>query len=98
VRVAQVKLVMVEKRDTDILNRLRKTKEERDPDLQAERDAYLAELARARRAVQKEQLARERAQRDEQQRQAEARSYDRVLREEHMTSNRDGANREDDFM
>ena len=89
---------MVEKRDTEILNRLRKTKEERNPDLQAERDAYQAELARQRRVVQKDQLAREKEEREEQARQAEARSYDRLFKQATMVSNRDGTNLEDDFM
>ena len=89
---------MVEKRDTEILNRLRKTKEERNPDLQAERDADQAELARQRRVVQKDQLAREKEEREEQARQAEARSYDRLFKQATMVSNRDGTNLEDDFM
>ena len=95
----QVKLLMVEKRDTDILNRLRKTKEERTPDLQAERDARQAELARERRKLQREQATRDKEQRDEQQRMVEARSYDRVFQHAPMVSNKDGeSNLEDDFM
>jgi len=92
--------VTVEKRNSDILNRLRKTKEEREPDLQEERDAYLAAVARERRKQKKEEQARERAAREEQQRLAEARSYDRVFlaASESMVSNQSAQDLEDDFM
>ncbi|KAJ1968781.1 Coiled-coil domain-containing protein 25, partial [Dimargaris verticillata] len=46
-----VKRVTIENRANEIVNRLNKTKEIKDPDLYAEKDAHLREIAKAERKV-----------------------------------------------
>ena len=100
-----VRRVKVKKRNNEIVNRLNKTREERFPDLQAEKEAFEAEVRREKkesyRVAERERLEEERARREE----AEARDYKHIMNEENMKSNKDIAKKyasyeeaEDDFM
>ncbi|CAI5465549.1 unnamed protein product [Closterium sp. Yama58-4] len=70
-----VRSVRVEKRLNEVVNRLNKTKVERTPDLQAEKEAREAEDRAARKAVLREQARREQEEKALKQKQAELRSY-----------------------
>ncbi|CAI5967794.1 unnamed protein product [Closterium sp. NIES-64] len=102
-----VRSVRVEKRLNEVVNRLNKTKVEKTPDLQAEKEAREAEDRAARKAVLREQARREQEEKALKQRQAELRSYKGIMVEKKMTSNKDIAAKmegksvqdvEDDFM
>ena len=56
VRTTQVKTVMVEKKASDIVNRLNKTCEERQPDLRAEREERDRQERLEKRRVQEEEV------------------------------------------
>lgn len=84
-----VKIVRVEKRANDIVNRLNKTKVERTPDLKAEREAYAAAEKAERKAQTREKKRREELDRLEKERAAEVRSYKGLMVSGKMTSNKD---------
>eukprot|EP00889_Picochlorum_renovo_P005580 jgi/Picre1/32610/NNA_007956.t1 len=95
----------VEKRENEIVNRLNKTKEELYPDLEAEKEAWLAEQRRLAKIEAQRQKALEKSEKEEQKRLKELYSYDRVLTEDAMQTNADLRNKystyeefEDDFM
>jgi hypothetical protein len=97
-----VKKVHVPVRQNAIVNRLNKTREEKYPDLGAEREAKQREKRKAERIEREKLKAKER---DERQRREELRwqkdhAYDDMMREEDMVSNqdRDAGFYEDDFM
>ncbi|CAI5996918.1 unnamed protein product [Closterium sp. NIES-64] len=75
-----VRSVRVEKRLNEVVNRLNKTKVEKTPDLQAEKEAREAEDRAARKAVLREQARREQEEKALKQRQAELRSYKGIMR------------------
>ncbi|CAI7729942.1 unnamed protein product [Closterium sp. NIES-53] len=84
-----VRSVRVEKRLNEVVNRLNKTKVEKTPDLQAEKEARDAEDRAARKAVLREQARREQEEKALKMRQAELRSYKGIMVEKKMTSNKD---------
>ena len=95
----------VKTRINDIVNRLNKTKVERFPDLQAEREAYdegvRREKKEAYRVAERERLEEERAREADR----EARDYKHMMVEDSMKSNKEMAKKyasveeaEDDFM
>lgn len=95
----------VEKRENEIVNRLNKTKEELCPDLEAEKEAWLAEQRRLAKIEAQRQKALEKSEKEEQKRLKELYSYDRILTEDAMQTNADLRNKystyeefEDDFM
>jgi len=97
-----VKKAHVQVRQNAIVNRLNKTREEKFPDLRAERDADQREKRKIERIEREKQKAKDR---DERQRREELRwqkdhAYDDMMREEEMVSNqdRDAGFYEDDFM
>jgi hypothetical protein len=97
-----VKKVHVQVRQNAIVNRLNKTREEKFPDLRAERDADQREKRKLERIEREKQKAKDR---EEKQRREELRwqkdhAYDDMMREEDMVSNqdRDAGFYEDDFM
>uniref|UniRef100_A0A0D3G4M9 NFACT RNA-binding domain-containing protein n=1 Tax=Oryza barthii TaxID=65489 RepID=A0A0D3G4M9_9ORYZ len=100
-----VRIVKVEKRINEIVNRLNKTKVERKPDLKAEREAVSAAEKAERKVQLRDKKRREEMERLEKEKQAEIRSYKNLMVQEKMTSNKQVASGsktleelEDDFM
>lgn len=83
-----VRVLTVEKRVNDIINRLNKTRVERRPDLKAEKDASNAAEKAERKMQLKEKKRKEELERLEKERWAEIRSYKGLMVAEKMTSNR----------
>lgn len=98
----KVKKIHVPVRENAIVNRLNKTREERFPDLGAEKEADLKEKRKVERIKREEQKAQERKEKAEREalRYQKDHAYDDIMREEHMVSNEDTDPRffEDDFM
>ncbi|GAB1610788.1 Hypothetical predicted protein [Argonauta hians] len=94
----EVRKVRVEKRQNGIVNRLLKTKEERSPDLRAERE----QRDKEEQALKRKQMMLERQREKEEVRrrkeQEEIRSYASLMKPENMKSNCDSGNDSDDFM
>lgn len=97
-----VKKIHVPTRQNPIVNRLNKTKEEKFPDLRAERETDQREKRKVERMQREEQKAKDR---EEKKRRDDLRwqkdhAYDDLMREENMVSNqeRDARFYEDDFM
>lgn len=83
-----VRILIVEKRVNEIINRLNKTRVERRPDLKADKDASNAAEKAERKMQLKEKKRREEMERLEKERRAEIRSYKGLMVAENMTSNR----------
>lgn len=83
-----VRILIVERRVNEIINRLNKTRVERRPDLKAEKDASNAAEKAERKMQLKEKKRREEMERLEKERWAEIRSYKGLMVAEKMTSNR----------
>jgi len=77
----------VERKSNEIVNRLNKTKVERNPDLLAEREEKLAAERVEKKKQQKEFERQDKQTQEDKKRQAEARSYERVFKPAKMTSN-----------
>ena len=97
-----VKKVHVSARHNPIVNRLNKTKEERTPDLRAEKETDLAQKRKKDRLKREELKAQDR---DEKKRRDQLKwekehAYDELMDESNMVSNqdRDANFYEDDFM
>nr|XP_058963874.1 coiled-coil domain-containing protein 25-like [Pocillopora verrucosa] len=94
----EVRIIKVEKRVNEIVNRLNKTKEEKFPNLREERE----ERDRLEREDGKQKLReqRQREKEEEKRRKEEAalRSYDSLMDSRKMKSNKDDESDEDDFM
>jgi len=82
-----VRKVRVEKRVNEIVNRLNKTKVEKYPDLNAEKEAKLAEEREIQKKIIREKEKQERLIIEERKKMAEQRSYDRVMKPSKMSSN-----------
>ncbi|KAJ1976772.1 hypothetical protein H4R35_002565 [Dimargaris xerosporica] len=96
-----VKRVMIESRVNEIINRLNKTKEIKDPDLYAEKQAHLREIAKAERKVLQQQKLEEDRLRQEYKKQKELQSYAGIFDDDEIeaSSNRNNTeDLEDDFM
>jgi hypothetical protein len=101
-----LKKIKIDRRNNDIVNRLKKTEQEAYPDLAAERDAYDKEQQGRARAAAAALRASEKAAKEEAQREKELRDYSRMMRDEDMVKVADlrekyGDNPqayEDDFM
>lgn len=94
----EVRKVRVEKRHNDVVNRLQKTKEEKFPDLRADREQRdHREAVEKRKKIQQEKQ-REKEEIRKRKEQAELRSYASLMKPENMTSNFDSGNDSDDFM
>ncbi|RDA85561.1 hypothetical protein CP532_3308 [Ophiocordyceps camponoti-leonardi (nom. inval.)] len=99
----EVKRVLVVHRENAIVNRLNKTKVEKKPDLQRERDDRLKELRRKDQEVQSQRRKEEAKQAQEwkEKKWQKDHAYDDMFTEDNMaaSSNQDrGADWEDDFM
>ena len=95
----EVRKIRVTKRENVIVNRLNKTKREvKNPDLRTERESRDKVVREEKKKIYKE--VEQKQKEDEKKRKAEAelRSYDRIMNEEQMTSNKDGGDDSDDFM
>ncbi|KAJ1285396.1 hypothetical protein BS78_03G276900 [Paspalum vaginatum] len=83
-----VRVLTVEKRVNEIINRLNKTRVERRADLKAEKDASNAAEKAERKMQLKEKKRKEELERLEEKKWAEIRSYKGLMVAERMTSNR----------
>ncbi|XP_019640673.1 PREDICTED: coiled-coil domain-containing protein 25-like [Branchiostoma belcheri] len=94
----EVKVIAVEKRLNEIVNRLNKTKQESQPDLRAEREERDAEERQDAKKKMKEQRDQEKEEERRRKEEEEKRSYSNLMREENMTSNQNVMDDEDDFI
>jgi len=83
-----VRVLTVEKRVNEIINRLNKTRVERRPDLKAEKEASNAAEKAERKMQLREKKRKEEIERLEKEKWAEIRSYKGLMVAEKMTSNR----------
>ncbi|KAM6365893.1 coiled-coil domain-containing protein 25 isoform 2-T2 [Alca torda] len=93
----KVKMLTVEKKVNEILNRLEKTKVERFPDLAAEKEARDREERNEKKAQIQEMKRKEKEEMKKKKELEELRSYSSLMKAENMSSNQDG-NDSDDFM
>ncbi|KAJ8904031.1 hypothetical protein NDN08_000561 [Rhodosorus marinus] len=97
-----VKKITVAKRENEIVNRLNKTKREEFPKLADEKEKRLKEIQRRVHEQARQREREEKKLRDQQQAEKAARSYDRIHKEEDMTTNKeyegDYNQYEEDFM
>ena len=92
-------------KNNDIVNRLTKTKQERFPNLAAEREAYEASIRNEKRAAERARRKEEEQALRDRQREAEERSYSRIMDSSKMQTNVEQASKyssvqeaEEDFM
>ena len=85
-RPDNVRRMEVEKHNS-IVRQIEKTKEERHPDLYAEQQARQKEIQRANKEQYKKDLKAKQLAEAQAQAEKEARSYDRIMNEDNMTSN-----------
>ena len=95
-----VRKIHVAVRQNPIVNRLNKTEVEKYPDLYAEREADQREKRKAERIAREEQKAKDREEKAERERKKwqKDHAYDDIFQEEHMVSNQDGIDYDEDFM
>lgn len=94
----EVRTMTVEKRINEIVNRLNKTKEERFPDLRIEREQRDQEEREDKRKEMQEKRKKEKEEDRRRAAEAEARSYNSLMKAENMKTNKDGGSDSDDFM
>ncbi|XP_060947241.1 coiled-coil domain-containing protein 25 [Limanda limanda] len=92
-----VKIVSVEKKVNEIVNRLDKTKDERYPDLAAEKESRDREERNEKKALIQDQKKREKEEQKMRKEMDDLRNYTTLMVSENMKSNEDG-NDSDDFM
>jgi len=99
-RDKEVKTVMVEKKINEVVNRLNKTKEEKENvDFRALREARDSKERASQRKVQQEQKQREKEEEKYREEQKSLRSYDSLMQESNMQTNKDSLGlSDDDFM
>eukprot|EP00742_Colponemidia_sp_Colp-10_P001103 GILJ01001193.1.p1 GENE.GILJ01001193.1~~GILJ01001193.1.p1 ORF type:complete len:215 (+),score=39.55 GILJ01001193.1:49-693(+) len=85
----KVRYITVEKRDNAIVNRLNRTKSERNPDLAAEREQHIKALAREKKSVLKQTQRSQREMELQQKEEQERNSYDRIFNSDNMRTNKD---------
>ncbi|XP_076010979.1 coiled-coil domain-containing protein 25 [Genypterus blacodes] len=96
-RQKEVKIVAVEKKINEIVNRLDKTKEERHPDLAAEKESRDREERNEKKALLQEQKRQEKEEQKRKREMDELKNYSSLLQDENMTTNEGGYD-SDDFM
>lgn len=96
-RQKEVKLVAVEKKINEIVNRLEKTKDERHPDLAAERESRNQEERNEKKALLQEQKKCEKDEAKRKKEMEELRNYSSLMTSDNMTTNEAGYD-SDDFM
>ena len=87
----------IEKRATEVVNRLNKTKIETHPDFRAERERRDADERAGKKQVNKAQRELEKDNEKKRREEAELRSYSSLHKSENMTTNYDNDNDSDDF-
>ncbi|XP_073529007.1 coiled-coil domain-containing protein 25 isoform X2 [Phyllobates terribilis] len=92
-----VKSINVEKKVNEILNRLEKTKDERFPDLAAEKESRDREERNEKKAQIQEMKKKEKDEVKKKKEMEELRNYTSLMKSENMSTNQDG-NDSDDFM
>ena len=93
-----VKKIRLPTKDNAIVNRLNKTKEEKEVDFRAARESRdRREREDKKKQFKKDEDARK-AEEKSRKEAAELKSYDRLMVEDQMSSNKDGGNDSDDFM
>ena len=95
----EVRKIRVTKRENVIVNRLNKTKREvKNPDLRMERESRDKVEREEKKKIYKEVEEQRKEEEKKRKAEAELRSYDRIMNEDQMTSNKDGGDDSDDFM
>ncbi|XP_065332922.1 coiled-coil domain-containing protein 25 [Cloeon dipterum] len=94
----EVRKVRVVRRNPETINRLNKTKEEKQVDFRAEKEKRDRLEREDRKKQLREQKEKERVDQKRKQEEAEMRSYSSLMKSENMTSNYDDGNDSDDFM
>lgn len=91
--------IRLEKRLNDVINRLNKTKEEREVNFQEEREKRDDEERKKAKKEMKEKMQQEKEEKEKRKQEASLRSYDNMFDVSKMTSNQDNdGNESDDFM
>ncbi|XP_062889465.1 coiled-coil domain-containing protein 25 [Mobula hypostoma] len=93
-----VKVIAVEKKINEILNRLEKTRSERFPDLAAEKESRDREEQNERKAQIQEMKRKEKEEIKRRKEMEELRCYSSLMKSENMSSNQDCGYDSDDFM
>jgi len=94
-----VKKVRVEKRENPIINRLNKTKVEKENvDFRSQREERDSKERQAKKKAFNAMEEQNKIEEEKRKAEAELRSYDRLMTTENMSSNKDGGNDSDDFM
>ncbi|XP_068564577.1 coiled-coil domain-containing protein 25 [Cebidichthys violaceus] len=96
-RQKEVKIVAVEKKVNEIVNRLEKTKDERFPDLAAEKESRDQEERNEKKAQLQDLKKQEKEEQKRKKEMEELKCYTSLMKSENMTTNEDG-NDSDDFM
>ncbi|XP_034383437.1 coiled-coil domain-containing protein 25 [Cyclopterus lumpus] len=96
-RQKEVKIVAVEKKVNEIVNRLEKTKAESLPDLAAEKEARDQEERNEKKTQLQDQKKQEKEEQKRKKEMDELKCYTSLMKSENMTTNEDG-NDSDDFM
>lgn len=94
----EVRLMRVEKRINEAVNRLNKTKTEKHPDLRQEREERDRLERESQKKVQREHKEKEKQDAKQREQEAELRSYTSLMKSEKMQSNQDSGDDSDDFM
>ncbi|XP_078068796.1 coiled-coil domain-containing protein 25 isoform X1 [Mustelus asterias] len=97
-RQKEVKIITVEKKINEILNRLEKTKDERFPDLAAEKESRNREEQNERKAQIQEMKRKEKEEMKKRKEIEDLRCYSALMKSENMSSNQDCGYDSDDFM
>ncbi|XP_042189036.1 coiled-coil domain-containing protein 25 isoform X3 [Callorhinchus milii] len=97
-RQKDVKIIAVEKKINEMLNRLEKTKDERFPDLAAEKESREREERNEKKAQMQEMKRREKDEMKKKTEMEELRSYSSLMKSENMSTNQDVGYDSDDFM
>jgi len=93
-----VKKIRQLSKDNAIVNRLNKTKEEKEVDFKAEREGRDKRERDEKKKVFRKEEEHRKAEEKSRKADAELRSYDRLMTDDKMSSNKDGGNDSDDFM
>uniref|UniRef100_A0A1W7RAS3 Coiled-coil domain-containing protein 25 n=1 Tax=Hadrurus spadix TaxID=141984 RepID=A0A1W7RAS3_9SCOR len=94
----EVRVIQVAKRINEIINRLNKTKIEKEADLRLEREERDRKERESEKALARERKEKERKDQKARQEMAEQRSYSSLMKAENMKSNKDSDNDSDEFM
>ncbi|KAG2445261.1 hypothetical protein HYH02_008729 [Chlamydomonas schloesseri] len=81
--------VKVERKNNEIINRLEKTRQERYPDLAAEKEVYMSQVRQQRRAEERAARAEQKAAKEERRKQEDMKSYKHIMKDEFMVSNKE---------